>query len=302
MRSFSKIFTLGHRAIADIWDYKIEISEKIDGSQFRFFKDADGVIHTFSKGNEIFHPTNDNLFKPGVEYINLIQNRIPKSFNIYSETLYRPKHNVIKYDSVPKNHIALFGVYDLINENFLSHKEMTNFANDLEVDVVPLLYEGTLPKDRRPGWTTEFVKALLERDSYLGGHKIEGVVVRSIEKAVNFKGIIFPMAIGKFVSEQFKEKQGRKPKKKNQWTDYIEQYRTEARWQKAYQHLREAGKIEHEPRDIGNIIKEAQRDITEECKDEIMEYLWKMYGGQLLRHSIKGLPEWYKEKLLTDLY
>ena len=109
------------------------------------------------------------------------------------------------------------------------------------------------------------------------------------------------MMIGKFVSEKFKEKQNSgRIKRKHTWQDYMEQYRTEPRWQKAYQHLRESGNIEHEPKDIGNIIKEVQMDIIDECRDEIMEYLWKMYGGQLLRNSIKGLPEWYKEKLLKE--
>ena len=46
---------------------------------------------------------------------------------------------------------------------------------------------------------------------------------------------------------------------------------------------------------------EDARFTDEECKEEIIDWLWKTYGKQLLRHSIKGLPEWYKEKLLTDL-
>ena len=70
---------------------------------------------------------------------------------------------------------------------------------------------------------------------------------------------------------------------------------------KAFQHLRDDGLIEGEPRDIGKLIIEAQKDIVDECKEEIIDWLWKIYGKQLLRHAIKGLPEWYKEKLLTDL-
>ena len=304
MKGFTKIFQLGHAAIKNIFDGHVEVSEKLDGSQFKFYKDDTGIVHTYSKGKEIFYPTTDKLFLPAVEYVNSVSDRLPIGMNFYSETLCRPKHNTIKYNKVPQNHIAVFGVYNVNTQVFLNYHGMKILAEQLEVDTVPLIVEGVYGFSEQKPVPIEVIKGLLERESYLGGSKIEGIVVRSVEKAVQYMGLLFPMAIGKYVSEEFKEKhdKGWKNKgSKNSWLEFMEIYRNENRWMKAFQHLRDEGLIEGEPRDIGKLIIEAQKDITDECKDEILDWLWKIYGKQLLRHSIKGLPEWYKEKMLTDL-
>jgi hypothetical protein len=296
MNKFTKIFAYGHPAIRDILDGPyVEISEKIDGSQFRFYKDEDDLIHTYSKGSEIFHSTTDNLFKPAVDYINEISDRINQGFYFYGETLYRPKHNTIKYDRIPKNHIALFGVYNVREESYMDYEDMMFIADEFNIDIVPLIKHGRI----------KTIEGLLDTESYLGGHKIEGFVVRDVHRAVNYKGIIFPMMLAKYVSEEFKEKhiKGWKQKSgKSGWETFMEQYKTEARWQKGFQHLRDQGDLEFEPRDIGKLIKEVQRDITEECKEEILNFLWDQFGKNLLRYSIRGLPEWYKEKIAKGDY
>ena len=112
-------------------------------------------------------------------------------------------------------------------------------------------------------------------------------------------GLIFPITCAKFVSEKFKEKHS------TEWTtgkDYfnnlLNSYRTEARWAKAVQHLRDDGKLEDDPRDIGNLIKEIHRDILDEEKEAFKEELWKLYHRELLGKSIKGFPEWYKLELV----
>lgn len=46
-------------------------------------------------------------------------------------------------------------------------------------------------------------------------------------------------------------------------------YRTEARWQKAVQHLRDEGKLLGEPKDIGPLMAEIWRDLVEEEKAEL---------------------------------
>lgn len=58
------------------------------------------------------------------------------------------------------------------------------------------------------------------------------------------------------------------------------------------------GKIEGSPRDIGKLIAGVMKDITEEEQEEIKKFLWQEFSGDLLRFATKGLPEWYKEKLL----
>ena len=82
----------------------------------------------------------------------------------------------------------------------------------------------------------------------------------------------------------------------------IVKYKTPARWQKAVQHLREAGNLDESPRDIGNLIKEASEDIEKEEKAEIMEALYQWAWPQIRRGSTAGLAEWYKAELLKRAF
>lgn len=89
--------------------------------------------------------------------------------------------------------------------------------------------------------------------------------------------------LGKFVSEAFKEVHAKEWKTSNPSNgDIILQItgtlKTAARWNKAVQHLREAGKLEDSPRDIGLLMKEVPTDIEKEevdyIKDKLYEYAW----------------------------
>jgi nitrous oxidase accessory protein len=49
----------------------------------------------------------------------------------------------------------------------------------------------------------------------------------------------------------------------------------------------------------GILLKEIMKDIESEEKETIKNFLWGEFGKELLRHSIRGFPEYYKEKLLS---
>jgi hypothetical protein len=115
------------------------------------------------------------------------------------------------------------------------------------------------------------------------------------------------VAMGKFVSEKYKEVQGGEWRKDNPTKQdiidrLIGQYRTHARWQKAVQHLRESGILEGSPRDIGNLIKEVPQDVLKECEDEIKNALFAHFWPNIRRGVTAGLPEWYKEQLLEEAF
>lgn len=62
--------------------------------------------------------------------------------------------------------------------------------------------------------------------------------------------------------------------------------------------MREAGKLEGSPRDIGNLMKEAQEDIQRECAEEIAAKLIAYAMPKIVRACVHGLPEWWKDELL----
>jgi hypothetical protein len=72
---------------------------------------------------------------------------------------------------------------------------------------------------------------------------------------------------------------------------------TEARWEKAVQHLRDDGALTDSPKDIGALLKALNHDIDVECKDEIKDALWQMFRKDILRVASRGFPEWYKRCL-----
>ena len=113
---------------------------------------------------------------------------------------------------------------------------------------------------------------------------------------------IIPLMSAKYVSDKFKEKHQKDWKKENtgkgKWELFKENYRTEARWLKTIQHLRDDGKLDNSLKDIGNLIKEVKRDICEEEKENIKYFLWREFGEELLRKSVWGLPEFYKKYLM----
>ena len=178
-------------------------------------------------------------------------------------------------------------------ETYLGYEEKAAEASRLGFDVVPLLFSGQID-------ATVKLESLLERESFLGGPKIEGFVIKQYKKFDEQTGKVL---MGKHVSEAFRELNGVDFKNRNpSQSDIIQRigdtYRTTARWDKAIQHLREAGELEGSPRDIGKIIKEVPNDILSEYKEEIMEALYSWAWPKIRRHTVSGLAQYYKELLL----
>jgi hypothetical protein len=295
MNAFPKIFTIGHKYIKNIFDDEVEITEKIDGSQLGFGKINNSLIIR-SKGKEQQLEYPDKLFFEGIEYIKLIQDKLPNGYMFYGEYLKKPKHNCLCYNNIPKNHIVLFGVCTE-DKTFYNYEELKKYANLLNIDVIPLLYKGKINNANE-------LKELLKYKSYLGGVNVEGVVIKNYNKDLMIGGHIIPIMCGKYVSEEFKEVHKRDWKRNNtikgKWEIYKESFKTKARWLKAVQYLRDNNEIEGTPVDIGKIMKRIHEDITCECKEQIKDFLWKEFGKEVLKTATKGVAEWYKEKLLDE--
>lgn len=290
--AFPKILAIGDRQILDLFETEVEVTEKIDGSQFSFGK-IDGVVITRSKGREFDEP--DKLFKPVWEYVHSIEDRLPEGIWFYGETLCSPRHSTLAYDRVPKNHFVLFGVYRADENYFAEYNWIKYWADVLEVDPVPLIFQGKMEQ-------LDIIKLVKDRVSYLGGQNIEGVVVKAYKPWMFLGRIPLSVMSGKYVTEEFKEVHTKDWSKLNTGKGKFEvlksNYRSEARWNKAIQHLQDDGQLTGTPKDIGGLIKEVQRDITDEEYSNIKEQLWNLFGKDILSESTVGLAQWYKEKLI----
>jgi hypothetical protein len=297
IKSFPKVFSLGQNYIGDILQGEIEITEKVDGSQFSFGL-IDGELYCRSKGADLNILQPEKMFKDAVNYILSIESKMPNNTVFYCEYLKSPKHNVLKYERIPKNTLCLFAVYQKnVDLFYCQYSFLQEMAELLSIDCIPLLGSGEFQSLE--------LDNILDTESYLGGAKIEGFVVKNYKKPFLLGGQPIPIMCGKYVSEGFKEIHKKSWSREHtgigKWEQMKESYRTEARWHKSVQHLTEKGELEGSPRDIGKLLIEVKRDITEECQEDIKKFLWREYGEELLRYSIKGFPEFYKRYLAKDI-
>jgi hypothetical protein len=291
IKAFPKIFAIGTDYIRDIFNEPVELSEKVDGSQIAFGL-VEGELFIRSKGAQLYADNPEKMFKEGIDYIVSIQGLLPDGVIFYGEYLKNPKHNTLKYNRIPKNHIILFGSGTVAGDSFNNMFE--ECSDILGLEVVPKEYHNIRSADDLKSW--------LDRESILGGAKVEGVVAKNYTRKFLLGGQPMPMMCGKFVSEAYKEthrdRWGKEETGKGRFETFCESFRTEARFHKAIQHLDERGELTNSPKDIGKLLKEINEDIENEEQDQVKNFLWKEYKRDIMRAATGGFPEWYKDQLL----
>lgn len=292
--SYSSIFAMGHKATVDMFNVPVLVEEKIDGSQMSWMKDEAGEVHFRSKGAVIYQGAVQKLFQPAVDHILSVKDHLKPGVIYRGEVVSKPKHNVLAYDRAPRGYVVLFDV-DIGLENYVDAPAKDVCADCLGLEVPQVLALWT----ERP--TMEAMLALLTTPSMLGGQLIEGFVM----KAYGLYGPDKKTLMAKYVSERFKEVHKRSFKADGDKGDIFDQleaaFRTEARWEKAVQHLRDAGTLVGSPRDIGPLLKEVAEDVEREEAEAVKEKLWQWARKMFLRKVTGGLPEWYKKKLLESV-
>lgn len=286
--SYPKVYALGHRYTQDLFLDPVLVEEKVDGSQFSFGR-FDGVLKCKTHHHEVDFEHPDKMFAQAIAAVQTLD--LNDGWTYRAEYLNKPKHNVLTYDRVPVKNLIIFDI-NTAEETYLEYHEKEQEAKRIGLEIVPILYTGRITD-------ATSLLALLERTSILGGAKIEGVVVKNYLRFGNDKKAV----MGKYVSEAFKEhhKLAWKPTQ-SAVESIIAGYKTEARWLKAIQHLREAGKELDGPQCIGDLIREVHRDFEEECKDAVMTILYNDAIKRIRGGLTAGLPEWYKKLLMEATF
>lgn len=302
--SYPSAFNLGHRAVRDLMNYPHVIEEKIDGSQFSFglFPDEPDTIDGLrvrSKGAQMNPDAPEKMFTFAVTTVKGIAHLLHPGWTYRAEYLRVPKHNTLAYDRIPTKHLMVFDV-STGEEAWLSPEAKRLEAHRIGLECVPTI--GLYPRVKTS--LDELRHMLDSTSSVLGGHLIEGVVIKPL---VELYGQDHKTLMGKFVSERFREAHKHAWSESNPTSGDIldrlaKTYTAEGRWMKAVQHLRDAGALTDSPKDIGLLIPEVQKDLGQEEKDEIMRMLWKWAWPHLGRACTRGLPDWYKNELLRKQF
>lgn len=304
-RSPGKIWSVGHREVKDLFTQPVQLQEKIDGSFFQFGLvqndpskfDSRYELMVRSKGAVMVVDAPMKMFSRVVEQVKLRECLLHPGWTYRGECLDKPNHNALAYDRVPKDHLIIFDIL-VGEEDYLSYGEMKVEAERIGFEVVPQLFSGMINS------ADEFRK-FLTTPSILGGQLIEGVVAKPLTPVY---GMDKKLLMAKFVSEAYKEVHAKSWGEQNPTSGDIllkiaGMYGTPARWNKSIQHLKESGVIvEDRVQNIGAIIKEVPKDVGIECKDEIQQLLWRWAWPHLQRMITKGLPTYYKQRLLESSF
>lgn len=298
INSYPSIYALGHRAIADILSSPVVIEEKIDGSQFSMSR-TEGVLSCRSKGKDLIVDAPEKMFTKAI--ITAQQLDLHDGWTYRCEYLQSPKHNTLAYARVPSGHLMVFDVCTG-PETYLTPAEKRLECSRIGLECVPCFFDGFADAVPDGGFILSkgYAEELLSKESVLGGCKVEGFVIKNYSIFTPDKKI----AIAKYVSEAFKEKHLKEWKSSNPTqTDVVQliiaELKTNARWTKGVQHLREAGSLTETPQDIGPLLKEVQSDVKREESDYIKEKLFTHFWPQIQRGVIAGLPEFYKAHLAS---
>lgn len=290
--SYPTIYALGHRAITELLSGPVVIEEKVDGSQFSMARIM-GELSCRSKGQDLIVEAPEKMFNKAVE--------TAASLDLHDGWIYRceylmsAKHNTLAYGRAPARNLVIYDV-ETGPSCFLNPLEKKEESDRLGMECVPLYFAGVV-------LSLDQIQSIMDHDSLLGGCKIEGVVIKNYALFTPDKKVM----MAKRVCEGFQEKNAAEWKKSNPTTtDIVETIitclRTDARWQKAVQHLRDAGQLTDSPKDIGPLMKEVPADILKEEREWIGEQLTKHFLPQIIRGSTRGLPEWYKEELAKKAF
>lgn len=288
-RPYQKLHHLGSRKTANVFEGSdIDVQEKIDGSQFRFFYDTDADRpRFFSRYAEIDVAKPDKLFAPTVAHLMSVPfDHTYAGLTFYGEAMCGKRHHKLTYDRVPDGHLVLFDV--ILGDRAARSGDIVSWARRLGVEPVERLLYGSV--------TPLHLDDLLKTPSMLGG-MLEGVVIKNRANGV----------MAKYVAPAFREIVGVKPRpnKFGEWPAFItaltEAVSNPARWEKALAHLRESGSLTDSAKDIGPIVREVQRDILEECESFIKDELYQKASPIIVRESARPIAPWYKDRLTKEV-
>lgn len=288
--SYPKIYAVGHKYLRDLLADPVVVEEKVDGSQFSFGI-FNGELKCRSKGKEIIIDAPDKMFEKAVREVVIRKEDLFDGWTYRAEYLQKPKHNALCYDRVPESFLAIYDI-NTGHEEYMDPRDKLAESRRLGFETVPLLAYGKVTSINE-------LRELMDLTSFLGGPKIEGIVIKNYFKF----GDDGKALLGKIVSEDFKEVHIRNWKTENRPPadvigELILALKTDARWWKAVQHLRERGELTETPQDIGPLLKEIQNDVLIEEEAWIKETLFRYAWPKVSRGIVGGTPDWYKKTVL----
>ena len=328
MKKYPKVYHSQRREVN--WEkYEMEEEiveqEKVDGKNFRIGigrnlvpqfgsrkQDDDSQSFSIKTYKKIMEHIVHTLATVGVqevlgalfEELDKICNKKITKMIIFGEYLSKPREQILYYENIPKNHLAVFDIALVSNAEFtMLHPTTVMFQEIVEalgVDTVELLYDGPSRVAMQDVFT--WAKKDIQDESFLGGQKREGVVFKNyswFEQATRFQSLAEEtnLHMVKFVREEFAEAlsgtRDRDKSKKGNLNEIgfileyvMTNYITKGRVQKAVMRLEEEhgrGKIDRAY--TGSVIGAVFQDILAEENSMIEKMLMKAFTKRMKKHA-----------------
>ncbi len=290
LSDYSKVHQLYHREVHRMRGHQVVIQEKVDGSQISFGR-KDGKLFVRSKNRMVDIENPDGMFANAV---GVLRDRpLPDNYVFRGEYLKTPKHNVLAYDRIPKDHIVIYDIENGDGSNdYLPPEVVGKIANRSGFEVVPTFWQGLFEKMNQ-----DLIDVLMNNQSILDGQLIEGLVFKCYDVFDSRDKTL----MCKFVRPEVREMiSGSRGKTRRDIIEEIgDRLSTTARFEKAVQYARDAMMLVDEPKDIGVLMRILNTDF-EEHVDEIKTLLYDHFRKDIIRVANRGFAEFYKDKLLKD--
>lgn len=286
----------GPEAENHLWYFE----EKIDGSQFSFYVDGEG-LHGFCRGSTV-DPRN-STFANTIDLLTVHSKVVEFNPNLRydGEAIRAKRHNVVQYDRTPSFYFVLYDIYHLGDRRWFSLDEKRSEAKRLGLEMVQVVYENHDPECSPTDVGRRLLQDIEEErlTSMLGGRP-EGLVLKHHHFFSRDKYVATKM---KLVTEAFKESHVLKQPPKEQVTpdsaiqEIGKAFALPARFQKGFQRLSDRQELSGDiDKDFKKIIEDLDADLEKEYGLELREYLWAELRSFVYRATRAGLREWLTAK------
>lgn len=293
MKKYMSIVRLGHRSTVGVLKEgdNIVIQEKIDGANSSFKADKNGVLKCFSRNVEL---DEHNTLRG---FYNWVHDSINPE-DLIEDVVYYGEWNCKHKIEYPEDVTNQFYLFDLLNEDtdkFLPFSEVKNEAKRLNINLIPLFYEG---KYKDFDHLMSFVGK-----TKLGGEEGEGIVVKNIDFIDRFGKQLFVKLVSEKFAERQKQKAPKDPSKVTQEMVFVNTFVKKPRVEKILFKLVDENIIEEDfgLEDMGLILRNMGSLVYEDIMKEEGDFLAEGYCEKKIRQSVgKKLPTIVKEIIATS--
>ena len=250
MYEWPKISNLGEGTTSALFEEKVVVEEKIDGSNISIMFDYDFGIKANSRRGIIDIDNPPASCRNGIAHLINVSHMLSPNVTYFFECRDSVESHHTPYKRTPLNGLVLLDIVDF--EDWYTSGEKQLIAKALSCDE-PYITELESP------WSLNKLADIIDKDSMLGNN-MEGVVVKTIDKPERI--------MAKLVRDEYIEYF---IPNVDESVDNISSIVAEIRFEKVVQKMLDAYELKNDRSDIGKIITVIWKDICDEESEKLSE-------------------------------